>query len=54
MYLPDVALADSLHEPVPALLDLDVREVVRVEPLLEAIDVAIGRCLVVRPCGAVK
>ncbi len=39
----DVALADPLDEPVAALLDLDARQVVRVEPVLQAVDVAVGR-----------
>ena len=40
---PDVALADALHEPVAALLDLDALQVVGVEPVLEPVDVAVGR-----------
>src|SRR5581483_8423534 len=43
---PDVAVADALHDPVPARLHLDRAEVVRVEPVLQPVDVAVGRGLV--------
>ncbi len=41
--LADVALADLLDERMALLLDLDVREVMVVEPELEPVDVAVGR-----------
>src|SRR3954470_10541881 len=40
--LADVVLADVAHELVPALLDVDRAEAVRVQPPLEAVDVAVG------------
>ena len=43
--LADVALAYALHELVAFLLHLERLQVVRVEPDLQPIDVAIGLCL---------
>src|SRR5581483_11994572 len=43
--LADVALADLPHEPVPAIADLHRLQVVRVQPPLEAVDVAVGGSL---------
>ena len=40
--LADVLLADLLRQPVAPLLNLDRPEPVRVEPVLEAVDVAVG------------
>src|SRR4029079_2104850 len=44
--LPDIAFANPLDDPMPALLDLDRLQMVRIEPLLQPIDVAIGGGLV--------
>ena len=35
-------LADVAHEPVPALLDVDAAEPMRVEPVLQTVDVLVG------------
>ena len=43
--LADVALLDLTHELVAALPDVHRLEVMRVEPVLEAVDVAVGRGL---------
>src|SRR6266508_2940455 len=40
--LADVVLADVAHEVVPALLHVDRPEAVRVQPALQAVDVAVG------------
>ena len=43
--LADVALLDLAHDSVAALLNVDSLQVVRVQPVLEAVDVAVGGCL---------
>src|SRR4051812_47778924 len=43
--LADIPVANALDEPVPTLLNPDRAQMMVVEPLLETVDIAIGRNL---------